>query len=146
MQQFQISTLKKCWFDSKGSIQQWKARWKDSCRVGSPGKSHSSMAVRHSYAVAPHSNPKRSCQGRCVWHPGSCMGKRQQPCTPEKAPCPEALNRNSQRGFTNLQWVSNRRLHCSTSDCCCLEWPSILAPLSLDTNCWWFGMLPFFMY
>lgn len=81
-----------------------------------------------------------------VWHIGSCMGKRQQPCTPEKAQCPEDLNRNSKRGFTNLQWVSNRSLQCSTSDCYCLKWPSTLAQLWLDSNCWWFGSLPFFMY
>lgn len=77
---------------------------------------------------------------------GPAWGKRQQPCTPEKAQCPEDLNRNSKRGFTNLQWVSNRSLQCSTSDCYCLKWPSTLAQLRLDSNCWWFGLLPFFMY
>lgn len=145
-QWIQICTLKKCWFDSKGFIRQWKGWLKDLCRAGRPGKSHSPMAISHSCAAAPRSSSKCSCWGRWVWHTGSCMGKGQQPCTPEKAQCPEDLNRNSESGFSNLQWVSNRSLQCSTSDCYCLEWPSILAQLSLDTNCWWFGLLPFFVY
>lgn len=130
MSWFQIFTLEKGWFDSKGLIRQWKAWWKGLCRVGRSGKPQSPMAISHLCAAAAWSYWTCSCWGRCAWHTAPCLGKGQQPCTPEKAQCPEDLNRNSERGFTNLQRVSNRSLQCSTRDCYCLKTASILPVIS----------------
>lgn len=44
---FQIFTLEKGWFDSKGLIRQWKAWWKGLCGVGRPGKPQSPVAISH---------------------------------------------------------------------------------------------------
>lgn len=72
-----------------------------------------------------------------VWHIGSCMGNRQQPCTPEKAQCPEDLNRNSQRerlyqltvGFKQKSAVFHKRLLLSQMTqhpCAVMTWQQLL--------------------
>lgn len=72
-QWFQVFSLKKCWFDSRGLIRKWKAWQKDLC------KSHSLMAISHSHAAVPHTTPSAAAKAGVSGTQGPTWGKGSSP-------------------------------------------------------------------